>query len=71
MKQSQTCPKCGSREVIRIMEATPHINDNGNHIYCGIFNQASIWRYICCDCGYTEQYVNKLDIKKIRDYYNK
>ena len=71
MKHSRICPKCGSKEIIMIMERTPSGNDNGNHIYCGHYSYASIWRYICCDCGYTEQYVNKPEIKKIREYYNK
>ena len=69
MKQSKICPKCGSDEVIAFMEPTHGINDNGNHIYTGIFSYASLWRYVCCDCGYTEQYVNMPEIKKIREYY--
>ena len=66
MKQSRTCPKCGSKEVIQFMEATQNGKDNGNHIYCGFYNHARIWRYVCCDCGYSEQYVDIPEIKKIR-----
>lgn len=65
MKQSKTCPKCGSKEVILVMA------HSGSHIYCGHNTHATVWHYICCDCGYSEQYVNKPDIKKIREYYNK
>ena len=71
MKQSKTCPKCGSEEVIAITEATDNFRDNGNHIYTGLFSYASLWRYICCHCGYTEQYVHMSEIEKIRKYYNK
>ena len=65
MKQSRACPKCGSKEVIMVMAHT------GSHIYCKNGIDARIWNHICCDCGYTEQYVNYPDIKKIREYYNK
>ena len=65
MKQSRICPKCGSKEVILVMA------HSGSHIYCGNATHASIWHYICCDCGYSEQYINKPDIKNIREYYNK
>ena len=70
MKQSKTCPKCGSKEVIFIAENMKG-DELGDHIYCGFFTAATVNRHICCDCGYTEQYVNKSDIQMIREYYKK
>lgn len=70
MKHSNICPKCGSKEVICISESAMG-DDTGNNIYCGFFTVARVNRYICCDCGFTEEWVNKNDIHKIREFYKK
>lgn len=70
MKQSKICPKCGSKDVIFVAEDLKG-TDIGNHIPCGFFSVAIVNRHVCCSCGYTEEYVNKADIQKIRNYYKK
>ena len=39
----------------------------GNNIMTGntIFSTIDVNRYICCDCGYTEEWIDKADIEKI------
>ena len=63
MKISRICPKCGSSDIVRIDGyAGPY--GSGNNIMTGnaIVN---VNRYICCTCGYSEEWIDKNDIEKI------
>ena len=68
MKNTKTCPKCSSTSIVRIDGyAGPY--DSGNNIPIGttFFSQiyANVNRYICCDCGYTEEWIDREDLPKI------
>ena len=71
MKQSNTCPKCSSREIIRIPgQVGPY--GSGNNITIGIFSAVVVTRYLCAQCGYSEEWVDKPeDIAKIRKAFGK
>lgn len=45
----------------------------GNNIITGRtnFSYAPVNRYLCCNCGYSEEWVNKEDIPKIKKKYCK
>lgn len=69
MKQSKQCPKCHSTNLVRYSE-----NDNtssksySTSIALGnpVWELVKINRYICCECGYTEEWIDKKDLEKIR-----
>ncbi|MBQ4344019.1 MAG: hypothetical protein IJC38_09050 [Erysipelotrichaceae bacterium] len=69
MKQSKQCPKCHSANLVRYSG-----NDNtssksySNSIALGnpVWELVKINRYICCECGYTEEWIDKKDLEKIR-----
>lgn len=59
MKNTHRCPKCGSRTVVRIPD-NPRRYSSGNNIYTTTFTLAGkipVIRYVCCDCGYVENWV--------------
>ena len=67
MKTSKLCPKCGSADIVRIDGYTGPYG-SGNNIMIGntIFSGVNVNRYICCTCGYTEEWIDKNDIEKIK-----
>ena len=52
MKNTNTCPKCGKKNIVRFDGfAGPY--GSGNHVMTGatVFSAANVNRYVCCDCG--------------------
>ena len=68
MKDSKICPKCQSADIVRI-DGYAGAYGTGNNIMVGksIFSAVNVNRYICCSCGYTEEWINQCDIDKIRN----
>ena len=61
------CPKCGSNDIVRIDGSTGAYGA-GNNIITGItiFSGVSVNRYVCCFCGFTEEWIDKQDIEKVK-----
>ncbi|MDO4276461.1 MAG: hypothetical protein Q4D16_22585 [Eubacteriales bacterium] len=71
MKNTRICCKCGSSDIIRIPD-NPSRHASGNNIYTSTFTlmkKIPVIRYVCCSCGYVENWVeNKnelIEIKKV------
>ena len=71
MKNSNRCPKCLSQNIVRIPDDQRRYS-SGNNIYTSkltLISKIPVIRYVCCDCGYTENWVEKSsergEIKKI------
>lgn len=61
MRQIGKCPKCGSSAVVRIPD-NPRRYASGNNIYTStitLIGKIPVIRYVCCDCGYVEDWVEK------------
>ena len=70
MKNTNVCPKCQGNEIVFVKGR----NDGygvGNNIQVGVVKRVLINRYICCNCGYSEEWVDKEDIPKIKKKYCK
>lgn len=68
MKQNNTCPKCNSQQIILIPGELGGAGA-GNIIPIGItlFNTVKVTRYMCSDCGYSEEWIdNPKDLKKLK-----
>ena len=67
MKNQKICPKCGGSDLIMI-DGYDGSNGTGNIITTGmsIFSAVPIDRYICCSCGYTEEWINMEDMDKVK-----
>ncbi|GFI62310.1 hypothetical protein IMSAG049_01492 [Clostridiales bacterium] len=66
MKNTKTCPKCGSRDIV-ISDGYAGAYGSGNNIQTGMtnFSAVGVDRYICCNCGFVEEWINKEDINRI------
>ncbi len=67
MKKSEICPKCGGRTV-RVPDNGRYAN--GNNIYTTVrtlFGRVPVTRYVCCECGFVEEWVElSADRERIR-----
>lgn len=63
MKNKHICPKCGSHEII-LVPGKSDLYGIGNNIQVGmsIFSAVLVDRFVCCSCGYSEEWINKEDI---------
>lgn len=70
MKNRTICPKCNGTDIIRI-PGNSGAHGVGNNIQVGltIFSAVLVHRYVCCDCGYSEEWIDKEDIQKLRKRY--
>lgn len=61
MRCSGKCPKCGGVNLIRIPD-NPSRYASGNNIYTSTITlggKIPVIRYVCCDCGYVENWVEQ------------
>ena len=59
MKNSSCCPKCHSENIVRVPDH-PARHASGNNIYTTrmtLFGKIPVIRYVCCNCGYVENWV--------------
>ena len=70
MKKSKVCPKCNGTEILRV-EGKAGAYGSGNNIMTGmtIFSAVLVHRYVCCNCGYSEEWIDKEDIQALRKKY--
>ena len=72
MKQKGVCPKCGSRQLLRVPDH-PGRYASGNNIYTTtvtLLGKIPVIRYVCCDCGYVENWVEGAEERaKIRKVF--
>jgi len=70
MKNSKICPKCGSAKVLRAEGA--EMRERGENILpLGFFDWARIDRWICCGCGYSEEWVDETMLNQVERYLSK
>ena len=67
MKNSKLCPKCESSNILRL-DGSVAAYGAGNNAMIGntIFSAIPVARYICCNCGYTEEWIDKEDLPKVQ-----
>ena len=68
MKNIKLCPKCNSGNIVRIDGYTGAYG-SGTNVMVGksVFSGVDVNRYICCECGFTEEWIDKEDISKIEN----
>ncbi len=70
MKKSNTCPKCGSKDILMIPGSTG-AHGMGNNIQVGWTTLSAILvhRYLCCGCGYSEEWIDEKDFGKLKETF--
>lgn len=68
MKTTKRCPKCQSTDIVRI-DGYAGAYGTGNNVMVGksIFSAVNVNRYICCFCGFTEEWIDAADLPKIKE----
>ena len=71
MKDTGTCPKCGSGEIVRVPDKAHRYLANSICITrLAWVRRVPVDRYVCCGCGYVEDWVaDKSGIREIRQAY--
>lgn len=67
MKNTHECPKCAGRDIIRV-DGHAGAYGSGNNIMVGmtIFSAIKVNRYVCCGCGYSEEWIDREDIQPLK-----
>ena len=68
MRNTRQCPKCRSYDILRV-EGTTGAYGVGNNIMTGItvFSAVKVHRYVCCVCGFSEEWIDKQDLAKLKN----
>ena len=72
MKNKKECPKCGHKEIL-VVPGEAGVYGVGNNIQVGWTNFSAVLvdRYVCCECGYSEEWINKEDIETLKNKFEK
>jgi predicted RNA-binding Zn-ribbon protein involved in translation (DUF1610 family) len=73
MKRTNACPKCESKDILRIPGEVGGYG-TGNNISMGwtIFSSVKVSRYLCTQCGYSEEWIDdKEDIERLKQKYGR
>ncbi len=67
MKTTKICPKCHNTDIVRFDGYTGAYGV-GNNLPTGksIFSTVNVNRYVCCTCGFTEEWIDKEDLEKVK-----
>lgn len=58
MKNTKICPKCNSQNIVRVPDNAHRYLANSICITgLTIVKRVPVARYICCECGYVENWV--------------
>lgn len=67
MRRTITCPKCGNHDILKI-PGYAGAYGCGNNIQL-TFSAVKVHRYLCCGCGFSEEWVDKEDISRLKKRY--
>ena len=67
MKNTRICPKCEGNDIVRF-DGYVGGNGEGNNLLTGLtyFSAVNVNRYICCTCGFTEEWIDREALEKVR-----
>ena len=70
MKTTKICPKCEGTDIL-VINGTVGAYGAGNNIPTSAFKYAKVNRYLCTRCGYSEEWIDRDDIERIKKKYQK
>ena len=70
MKMSKICPKCEGTDIL-LIKGSVGAYGSGNNIPASTFTYAKVDRYLCTRCGFSEEWVDREYIEKLRKKYSK
>ncbi|MBE6683457.1 MAG: hypothetical protein E7595_04800 [Ruminococcaceae bacterium] len=70
MKNTHICPKCQGSDIV-FAKGEEQAYGIGNNVRAGVFKQVITNRYICCTCGYSEEWLDLQDVPRVKKYCEK
>jgi len=72
MRNTHSCPKCRSTDILRIPGKIGGPGLNNIVIGLTIFNAVPVTRYLCTDCGFSEEWVDdRAGVEKLRSKFQR
>ncbi len=73
MKWSKKCPKCSCEEILFVKGSIRRADsaNYANYIPAGFLCAAAVHRYVCCACGFTEEWIDQEDLEQLKEKYPK
>ena len=70
MKTTGRCPKCSGTDILRV-PGKAGAYGSGNNIITGmtVFSAVPVHRYVCCSCGYSEEWIDQNDLQKLKERF--
>lgn len=70
MKERNVCPKCNSQDILMV-PGKAGAYGTGNNIQVGMtnFSAVPVNRYVCCNCGYSEEWIDKKNLPILKRKY--
>jgi predicted nucleic-acid-binding Zn-ribbon protein len=70
MRNTHSCPKCRSTDLLRI-PGKKEAYGVGNNILVGALRRVCVTRYLCAGCGFSEEWIDdRADVEKLRTKYH-
>ena len=68
MKNTKRCPKCEGANIVRI-DGNVGAYGTGNNVMVGasIFSAVKVNRYVCCNCGFTEEWIDTDELDRVKE----
>ena len=68
MKNTKRCPKCGCTDILKVKDTGGNAT---NALMLGFMSSVLVPRYVCCGCGYTEEWVDESDLWILKEKLEK
>ena len=67
MKNTKYCQKCRSGNIVRY-DGYVGAYGSGNNLMTGatVLSAVEVHRYVCLECGFTEEWIDKEDLEKVK-----
>lgn len=69
MKHTKKCPKCSGETIIDVTLDPTKYRQCYIPVGFTLFSAVPIHRLVCCDCGYSEEWIDQDDIPALREKY--
>ena len=69
IKNTKICSKCGGNDIVVVLNDGHPDATYGNNIQTGmtiLSGNIYVQRYICCECGFSEEWIEKSDIVTLK-----
>lgn len=68
-EEYEKCPKCGSSVILEIDYGSKILRNQWVHTGSTLLSSVVVTRYVCADCGYSEEWIDKDDLPKLREKF--